>query len=454
MIHMTDANRIDTRTYPTTCKSSLATWWFLVSARPTGCLSCLNSISLQVSFGFGTRTVSCRPLFTISDVQRATTLGFGLPLEISDGFRLYSSNDYEAQCMSVDAFHPGLMYPHGPPHVFARNSRIRYVDWLGDVYGVFCGSGMVTWFDLRAYLRCHLLLKHVPSNNFSLFQMTPAGPVKVGLTTSLPDIDKDSSAGFSHKFPILLRRTDLINTRIDGVDYTVSIAGCKTYLEVAKVIRKLRFPKATCAEQLVLYYASSNPLDLASNVPRYSLGDEKKVLHATIISDESPEELSTSNVTIASGTESCAQQVHKDQASADKISKQVETSETAIDHVDESVWDAVHQYQTESETRLIFVETRHTFTFEHVTETVAKFKKLLEGRNRGSKRYFDTPITLILVATVFEERAIRVALKLREVIKATNHRNDELRICYSNGSLYSDEGTMDQLSRLNISPNM
>ena len=308
--------------------------------------------SLKLTLGLHSRFITLPLVSERLDITKAIQKTFKLPVEDSAAVRLYSSDDYDAAIVSDDELTVLTQ-------VFARSSKIRYVDFCGEVFEVVCSSVLRTYFDFRTHLRRKLDITDVPSNHFALFRMTPDGAVHQELSKALPDIDEDSAAGFSYKYPILLRRTDLIKVKlgsstltvstadcatykdvakaiqkaalpvvippstlalwypgsklitldsaipayslgdekkvlhavrtdlisvgINGVDYTVSIAGCKTYLDVAEVIRKLRLPTATRADQLELYYGSSTPLDLASRIPTYSIGDEKRVLNATMM---------------------------------------------------------------------------------------------------------------------------------------------------------------------------
>jgi hypothetical protein len=128
----------------------------------------------------------------------------------------------------------------------------------------------------------HLQLQDVPLHYMQLFRKTSEGYVKIDPNYSVSRINRVSHCGFSVNNPFILKRSDLITVRISECVSTLSIGASKTYWQVAELIRKQFIPQATSADQIVLLYDDSNPLDLSEELPPYKIGDESKVLHASM----------------------------------------------------------------------------------------------------------------------------------------------------------------------------
>jgi hypothetical protein len=74
------------------------------------------------------------------------------------------------------------------------------------------------------------------------------------------NIHSDYSSKSVHT--IHARRADDIKVKVNQSEYTIYIDGCKTYQDVAEVIRKKSFPAATCVDQILLFDSDNVLIDL------------------------------------------------------------------------------------------------------------------------------------------------------------------------------------------------
>ena len=232
-----------------------------------------SSVSLTAILGSASKTITIPVGAEQIAVVEAVQKSFNLPVEESATIRLFSSDDYDARLLTDDDL-------HGSAKVFVRSDRHIFVEFSGEVHRVAYRPGWISFFELRNHCVGLFNLTQVPSNCLALFKKTTSGVVNLKFSDCLPGIDEDSAAGFSHKYPILLRRTDLIKVKLGASTLTVSTADCATYEDVANAIQKAALPVVIPPSSLALRYTGSKLIKLDSAIPAYAVNDEKKVLHA------------------------------------------------------------------------------------------------------------------------------------------------------------------------------
>ena len=226
---------------------------YLIRFNPSGYLSLLHQLCLNVIVGLESMTIFVRRRCQLSDLQRAIGEALKLPRDDYTGIRIYLSGGFSAEMLTDDAAQLASESATGHPPLFARCSRIRYVEFMGETDTVLCGYKLTTFLDFRDYLIHHFDIVDVKSKCLVLFQWTRHGHVKVALNTRLPSIDEDPAAGFCFDCPILLRRIDQLRVHACSVEHTISIAGCRNYSAVAEAICKVAFQGHTSPSSLALY---------------------------------------------------------------------------------------------------------------------------------------------------------------------------------------------------------
>ena len=105
---------------------------------------------------------------------------------------------------------------------------------------------------------------------------------------SCPDDGKSKLRNSVPIFPIRenskvahARGNDQIQVKIGESIHNFSIAGCSSYRDVANIIRKVHFPAASCAEQIVFLNQWRIFIDLGKTLPTDS--PSARVLHASMI---------------------------------------------------------------------------------------------------------------------------------------------------------------------------
>lgn len=136
-----------------------------------------------------------------------------------------------------------------------QGGLVRYVEYFGEIRKIVSKTEdeIESVLELLDRYKRVFDMSDFPEQHIALFMKTPGLHERLGLNSRLPRIDEDSAAGFSGRYPILVKRTDLVKVTTDGVMRLLSIAGCQYYACVADVIHKRFFQKATCPEQIEFY---------------------------------------------------------------------------------------------------------------------------------------------------------------------------------------------------------
>ena len=232
--------------------------------------------SINVTFGNESTTIEAPIPPTLTDLTNAVRRVFNIPVVQRHCIRLYHYDDFDAK--PITQLELAALSPEDLSTLYARSSAMRFVQYAGQVRHVHCPSSFRTFSDLLHHLSKYLNI-NVP--HLALYQKTPKGIVNVDLCLRVPNIDEDSTHGFSYSFPLLLTRTDQIQVKVEKATRTIFVEIGSSYYQVAKIVQTLYFPAASCARQIVLSYGDAVSIDLSSKLPPYS--PSQRVLHAKMM---------------------------------------------------------------------------------------------------------------------------------------------------------------------------
>ena len=461
-------------------------------------ISTLLPGNLKVSIGCKTKTITVAAPSS-QGVDQAVAESFHLSADEARSLQYFSYKKYSATPIDRDAI-SSLLISEQPVAVLAGSADVRYCQGDSLTMKIRQNKSFDTYRDLLNHCREFFGLNGVDWRHIGLFQLNAdGGYVSRGFHEKLPMIDEDSASGFLWELPIFVMRTDMRTVNVGEELITISVAGCKTYRDVSKLLLP-SFPQSKSASQIQLSYSDGAPIDLYQALPPFSSADDVRVLHAKMIartvsvfeegcsglkqdathifrSDAELRGFSEGLVRLDEDNEPVGEiiiEYHLLEENARYVAKPavkdnfqsfanvegviVETEvagavrsffdPTGTFHVMsrrlriakrpvQQEWDAV--FYDPINRQLFFVEAKRKVVVEDVVKLYRKFSDLpalmKECSNKVFNLYADCPITLVLGGPLFEKKAVEKALQKMQNVDSSEPVAN-LFLCYPRGDRF------------------